>query len=199
MRLILLFLLLALSPLAPGAEADLLEPDKAIRFQARVRDERSIEIRYQIAPGYYLYREKFKFTLAPEAAKLGVAQMPAGKKHKDEFFGEVETYRGPLVIVLPFEPAGELPPVVTLKALSQGCADAGVCYVPHEQKAELKLAAAGGSAPRADVPASPAGGAQSGDDASFAAVLGGGFWLAIVSFFGFGLLLSFTPCVLPMV
>ena len=180
-------LLLALGGFAHAAEPELLEPDKAFRFSARLKDSRSIEVNYQIAPGYYLYRDKFRFVLTPEGAKPGAAQLPAGQKHRDDFFGEVETYRGNLSIVLPFELAEAGVPAIKLAATSQGCADVGVCYIPHEQKAELKLAAFG---------TGPAGG---GEDDRVAALLGGGFWLAIASFFGFGLLLSFTPCVLPMV
>jgi thiol:disulfide interchange protein DsbD len=195
--------LLVLCGCARAAEPELLEPDQAFRFAARLKDARSIEVSYQIAPGYYLYRDKFRFTLAPEGATPGAPQLPAGRKHRDEFFGEVETYRGNLSFLLPFELAEAGVPAVTLTALSQGCADVGVCYVPHEQRAVLRLAALDGAAPRSDAPAwlgeaapaPPAG----GEDGRIAALLGGGFWLAIASFFGFGLLLSFTPCVLPMV
>ncbi len=195
--------LLALCALARAAEPELLEPDQAFRFAARLKDGRSIEVSYQIAPGYYLYRERFRFTLAPEGAKPGAPQLPAGKKHRDEFFGDVETYRGSLSFLLPFELTDAGVPAVTLTALSQGCADVGVCYVPHEQKAVLRLAALDGAAARSDAPGFPGAGVPAapagGEDGRIAALLGGGFWLAVVSFFGFGLLLSFTPCVLPMV
>src|SRR5687767_7563705 len=145
MRLFLT-LLVVLSGLAHSAEPELLEPDKAFRFEARLKDARSIEVTYQIAPGYYLYRDKFKFSLAPQDAKPGTPQLPPGKIKKDEFFGEVETYRDNLTIVVPFELAQSTAPAITLTAVSQGCADAGVCYVPHEQKAQLRLAAAGATA-----------------------------------------------------
>ncbi|MEY4598734.1 MAG: hypothetical protein RLZZ445_1531, partial [Pseudomonadota bacterium] len=83
---------------------------------------------------------------------------------------------------------------IVLTAVSQGCADVGVCYVPVEQKAELRLPAGnGGGAPAAGVPG------RLGEDALIAQLFHGEAWLLIVSFFGFGLLLSFTPCVLPMV
>jgi thiol:disulfide interchange protein DsbD len=195
MRLILVFLLM-LSALARAAEPELLEPEKAFRFAARLKDARTIEVSYQIAPGYYLYRDKFRFTLAPEGVKAGEPQLPAGRKHRDEFFGEVETYRGHLSILLPFDPADAK--VIQLAALSQGCADVGVCYVPHEQKAELRLAALGAGEARIDVPGASFV-AVGGEEDQVATLLRGGFWLAIASFFGFGLLLSFTPCVLPMV
>jgi len=191
---VLLAVLLTASALAHGAEPELLEPDKAFRFSARLKDPRSIEVNYQIAPGYYLYREKFRFVLTPAGAKPGAAQLPAGAKHRDEFFGEVETYRGNVSIVLPFELTDAGVTAIKLAVTSQGCADVGVCYIPHEQKAELKLAALDPGATRSAASAAPAG-----EDDRVAALLGGGFWFAVASFFGFGLLLSFTPCVLPMV
>lgn len=196
----LLIVLLAISCGAGAAEPELLEPDKAFRFAARLKDARSIEVSYQIAPGYYMYRDKFQFTLAPAGANSGAPQLPPGKKHRDEFFGEVETYRGNLSIMLPFELADAGLPALQLTAVSQGCADIGVCYVPHEQKAELRLASLATGAARSDAASGWFfGGGQAVDDTSFARVFEGGFWLVIASFFGFGLLLSFTPCVLPMV
>jgi thioredoxin:protein disulfide reductase len=193
-------LFLFLFGFAHAAEPELLEPEKAFRFAARLKDARSIEVSYQIAPGYYMYRDKFRFSLAPQDAKPGAPQLPPGKKKTDEFFGEVETYRGDLTILLPFELAQAAVPAITLTAVSQGCADVGVCYVPVEQKAQLRLAAAGGTA--TDAPLSEIfgfKGTAAGDDSRIARVFAGGFWLTIASFFGFGLLLSLTPCVLPMV
>lgn len=199
MRLVLI-LLLTLSGLARAAEPELLEPEKAFRFAARLKDARAIEVSYQIAPGYYMYRDKFRFTLAPAGVKPGAPQLPAGKKHRDEFFGEVETYRGSLSILLPFELGDTGVPAIQLAAVSQGCADIGVCYVPHEQKAELRLASLSAGATHSDAASGLLSGTGPGaDDTRVARVFEGGFWLVIASFFGFGLLLSFTPCVLPMV
>jgi thioredoxin:protein disulfide reductase len=193
--------LLVIAGLARAAEPDLLEPEKAFRFSARLKDASSIEVTYQIAPGYYLYRDKFRFAVAPREAKLGAAQLPSGTKKHDEFFGEVETYRGNLTVVLPLDVARAGVPAVTLTAVSQGCADVGVCYIPQEQKAQLRLAAAGGAA--TDAPLGQVlgldGAAAGPASTRIARVFAGGFWLTVVSFFGFGLLLAFTPCVLPMV
>ena len=202
MRFLLAFLLIV-STLAHGAEPELLEPDKAFQFTARLKDARSIEISYRVAPGYYLYRDKFRFTAAPAEVKLGAPQMPPGKLKLDEFFGEVETYRGDLRIIVPLEIQGAAVPAVLLTAVSQGCADVGVCYVPHEQKAELKLAALAAGATQSDAPLGQlfglAQGPSGADDTRIARTFEGGFWLVVASFFGFGLLLSLTPCVLPMV
>jgi thiol:disulfide interchange protein DsbD len=190
----LLALLTLLAPVAvsaaslPAAGPDLLEPDKAFAFSARVVAPDAIEVRYLIAPGYYLYRDKFRFSTESAAVRLGAPELPPGERKKDEFFGETEVYRGELRIVIPVSTAGDSR--FTLKALSQGCADAGVCYVPFEQRAELRLAAADGSG------TAPA---ARGEDAQIAELFRGSTLWLVISFFGFGLLLSFTPCVLPMV
>jgi len=200
MARLLPLLLLVVLVLACGAEPELLEPDKAFHFAARLKDERSIEVSYQIAPGYYMYRDRFRFTAAPADVNLGNARLPEGKRHRDEFFGEVETYRGSLRIVLPFERTDAGAPAIALSAVSQGCADVGVCYVPYEHRAELKLASLVSEAPRTDGLTAVFGAVPAaGLDENIAALFRGGFWLVVASFFGFGLLLSFTPCVLPMV
>lgn len=193
--------LLLLSWLAHGAEPDLLEPDKAFRFSARLAAGNMIEVRYQIAPGYYMYRDKFSFAVEPKNIGLGTPQMPAGKIKKDQFFGKVEIYRGGVSILLPLHHDSPVQ-AATLTAVSQGCADVGVCYVPQEQKADLKLASFVMDTPPGGTlrsSAASAGSPQQAEDSLVAELFKGEFWLLVVSFFGFGLLLSFTPCVLPMV
>jgi thiol:disulfide interchange protein DsbD len=205
-----LTLLLVLSWPVHGAEPDLLEPQKAFQFAARIVRDDAIEVRYQIASGYYMYRDKFHFSVAPAEIRLGEARLPPGKVKTDKFFGDVEVYRDEVKILLPLKNDARAAPALVLTAVSQGCADIGVCYVPQEQQAELRFAA---FSPAADSPfvgaraapdgASPFIDAPSarprGDDAAIAELFHGGFWLLIASFFGFGLLLSFTPCMLPMV
>jgi thiol:disulfide interchange protein DsbD len=198
MRL-LLILLLAVSSFVHAAEPELLEPQKAFQFAARLQDARSIEVSYRIAPGYYLYRDKFRFSAAPAEVKLGEPQIPPGKRKRDEFFGEVETHRGDLRIVVPFEVDGATLSALTLTAVSQGCADVGVCYTPQEQTAELMLASFASPPVQGDAAAQLFGTQPPVSDSKVTALFASGFWLVVASFFGFGLLLSFTPCVLPMV
>ena len=136
--------LLLLLPLLGHAveEGDLLEPAKAFAFSAKALGADAIEVRYQIADGYYLYHQKFKFAIEPKSVSLGAAQIPPGKVKQDDFFGQVETHRGLLIIKLPVQRSGSGAQAVTLQATSQGCADAGVCYPPFTQTAKLTLAAA---------------------------------------------------------
>ncbi|MDT3737228.1 MAG: protein-disulfide reductase DsbD [Denitratisoma sp.] len=191
-----LFLLLSLClPLAVSAAEELLEVDKAFRLSARAVDAGTLEVRYDIAKGYYMYRDKFAFALEPATVKAGTPQLPPGKVKQDEFFGDVETYRKEVVIRLPFT-APEGLEAVTLKATSQGCADLGVCYPPNPQTLQVSLAA------MSSAPAAPTGSAidGAGDESSQLAGLlkNAGFWLILTTFFGAGVLLAFTPCVFPM-
>ena len=135
--------LLFLSPMLSHAieEGDLLDPEKAFALTAKILDAKTVEVRYQIANGYYLYHDKFKFQIEPKDAGLGAAQIPPGKVKQDEFFGKVETHRDLLIIKLPLARASAQ---MTLKVTSQGCADIGVCYPPQTQS--VKLALAGGAA-----------------------------------------------------
>jgi len=126
---------------AVAQEAKLLPNERAFAFSARGVNERTIEARFIIADGYYLYRDRIKFTVEPGA--LAGATLPPGKLKEDQFFGKVETYRNQLVVKLPLDvaaPGG----AVTVGAESQGCADIGVCYPPQLQKVTLSLPAAGG-------------------------------------------------------
>jgi thiol:disulfide interchange protein DsbD len=209
-RLLLLSLFL-LSTFARGEEP--LEPTQAFRFSARAVDAQTIEARWQITDGYYMYREKFKFSL--DGATLGEIKMPAGKVKEDEIFGKVETYRQDVKMLLPVSAATG---AITLTAISQGCWDGGICYPPVTDKASLSLPGApktsavpsaassaaavspaptfSTAAPVADPVAPP-----TGDETSRIAGLfkGDNLGLILVSFFGFGLLLSLTPCVFPMI
>jgi thioredoxin:protein disulfide reductase len=221
-RLLPLLLGLAASPLFAAEEP--LEPEQAYQFSARAIDAKTVEARWQIADGYYMYREKIRFATDAATVKLGEPKFPAGKVKDDEFFGRVETYRQEVKILIPVEAGGAQ--TLTLKATSQGCWDQGICYPPTPQTATIKLIAASSAAlpatpgpsaapaavaeppPPASTPATAAttapqvaGVAGAADESSKIAKLlrHGGFWLIIVSFFGFGLLLCLTPCVFPMV
>ena len=180
-----LLILLALFVGTQVAAADLLEPEQAFRFSARVADSSAVEVRFAVAEGYYLYRDRLKFSA--EGARLGQAELPVGIPHKDEFFGEMPIYRGSVAVRMPVQADGRF----ELKVISQGCADAGVCYVPMESKATLQLT--GGAVadePRFSIYAS---------DLDIARLLEGNLALVLGGFFVLGLLLAFTPCMLPMI
>ena len=206
----LLLIVVCAAPLsaafAAGAD-NLLEPDKAFRLSARALDSSTVEVRYRIADGYYMYRERFRFAAEPGTVKLGQAQFPPGEVHNDVFFGRVETYRKEVRILLPVDDAAGAQSI-KLKVTSQGCADSGVCYVPQDQFAQVSLAEAALSstpgapsltnAPPAVEPTARISIWASDTDIK-ALFESASFWVVLASFFGFGVLLAFTPCMLPMV
>lgn len=206
------FLVLALFAWLPFAHAaeEYLEPEVAFRFSSRMVDPQTAEIRYDIAKGYYMYREQFAFRA--EGATLGQPAIPPGKVKFDQTFQKnVESYRDSISITIPVSAAGPF----TLVATSQGCADAGLCYSPMESVARLSPTGSGGLLAAAQgllgggasEPASGSGQAAVPNGASagsgmdrIAASLHEGRLLVIVPLFLLlGLGLSFTPCVLPMV
>ncbi len=210
----LLAVMLLMQPRAAAAD-DYLAPEVAFKFSAKMADEKTVEITYRIADGYYMYREPFAFRA--DGATLGTPEIPPGKIKFDETFQkDVETYRKSITIRLPVEGAGSF----NLTATSQGCADAGLCYSPMESQATLSpkggslLAAItaarpepaamtkppGAIAPPSTITNIPSGNAQDSDMGRIEASLKSGKLLAIVPLFVLlGLGLSFTPCVLPMV
>ncbi|HEX2567319.1 MAG TPA: protein-disulfide reductase DsbD [Burkholderiales bacterium] len=181
-----------------GSSTDnLLEPEKAFRFSARALGADAVEVRFAIAPGYYLYRERMVFSAQGNpGVRLGAAELPRGTPHKDEFFGQVETYRKEVAIRIPVEGAGAF----DLKVVSQGCADVGVCYVPMESKAHLVLAAGAPGVSSPSAAAAPEARLSIfSSDVDIARLFEGNVALVLASFLGFGVLLAFTPCVLPMI
>lgn len=209
----LLVLLLAwVRPAGAWNEADFLPPEQAFRLSAQVQDPDVLTLRFDIAPGYYLYREPFAFQPEPEAITLGVPELPQGTVVFDPFFEkELETYRNAVEIRLPLPP--EAQPFV-LQVTSQGCADAGLCYPPQTWPVALDYAPQAGWVAQAlmqdsawgdmgDVGRSAAGSwgdwLQANDLGLAEALAGAALWQTVGVFFLLGVLLSFTPCVLPMV
>ena len=127
---------------AIAADPKLLPPEQAFRFSARALDDQTLEARFAVADGYYLYREKLKFAVEPEQKGLADPELPPGKVKEDQFFGKVETYRGEVIVKLPL-PVAAAGQSVVLAADSQGCADLGVCYPVNRQKVTLVLPPAG--------------------------------------------------------
>ena len=129
MRLLLIFFACSAVVGTAAQDADLLEPEVAFRFSARQLDPKTIEVRFAIADGYYMYRNKFRFQLLPAETSLGKVKYTKGKIKNDPLFGKVETYRKSVKILLPVS-ALPVDGKLTLTAISQGCADVGVCYTP---------------------------------------------------------------------
>ena len=190
-RLLLCFFLLC----SFANAEDLLPPSVAFKPTARALDGQTIEMRFEIAKGYYLYRDKFRFTAEPASVQLGTPVLPEGKEKDDLNFGKVAVFYKEVRIRLPVErnSSGVLP--LVLHITSQGCADIGVCYPPQKQTVSLELPDPASAPVAAPLPAT--GNDESGRIAQL--LKNSNLWAIAASFFGFGLLLSLTPCVFPMI
>jgi thioredoxin:protein disulfide reductase len=188
-----------------GETDELLEPEIAFAASARAISQNAVVVRFDIAEGYYLYRDKLGFRIAEgEGIELGPVNPPDGTLIVDEFFGETETYRGSVEILVPVLRRAEDAAQIVLAVDYQGCADLGVCYPPLTQDVAVTFTTA--LADEADeLPATGTArrvvddGPVTEQDRIAAQLADGRIWLVALAFFGFGLLLTFTPCVFPMI
>lgn len=116
---------------ASAAPPELLDIRQAFQVAASFPGE-VIDVRFRIADGYYLYRDKVRIDIEPGHARAGKTRLPRGSVKVDEFFGRTEIFRGEVSVRIPLKAAPVLDTVV-LKVRTQGCADVGVCYPPREE------------------------------------------------------------------
>ncbi|SEC97691.1 protein-disulfide reductase DsbD [Pseudomonas marginalis] len=175
----LLVLFAGFAQAAPGnpfeTKADFLPVGKAFTFTSERLESGETQLYWQIADGYYLYKQRMKFDGLAEKPVL-----PQGEAHSDEFFGEQEVYRQGLEVKIPAGTTGQV------KLGWQGCADAGLCYPPQSISVDL-----GGN------PAVAAT-AEAQDQSLASGLQQRSLGWSLLVFFGLGLLLAFAPCSLPM-
>ena len=145
-RLIYLLILCFSTSMTPAlavSEADLLPVEQAYPLSARAVSASEIQISWKIVDGYYLYKHRFSVSAVDPSVSLGDMILPAGRKYRDEFFGDVETYRQQVTLGVPVQNPGQLGRIA-LKVKYQGCADIGICYPPQTKLLEIAMPAASG-------------------------------------------------------
>lgn len=180
-----------------GNQADeILDPEQAFRIDNRVIDGLTLEVRWDVEPGYYLYRDKFAFEVEDAELSLGAARLPAGEMIDDPLFGEVAINTGEVNAVIPLQRPASGGRSLELKVHYQGCKKDSVCYPPISKTLSFNLppVASNTSVFAAITPAPIAE-----QDAITQRLVEGSLLANVLVFFGFGLLLSLTPCVFPMV
>ncbi|MBR8512711.1 protein-disulfide reductase DsbD [Burkholderia cenocepacia] len=182
---------------AARAADDFLDPSVAFKFSAS-ESPGQVDVRFKIANGYYMYRERFAFAVKSGQATLGEPQYPAGHVKFDQTFQKnVETYRDEVVVHVPVkQAAGPFELAVT----SQGCADEGICYPPAEHVMKVDGAALGAAASSGDTAAAGSW-FDKVTSADFAQSLleGHGFFTIVALYFVAGVVLSLLPCSYPMI
>ena len=203
--------------LAIAGEPDFLDPERAFVGSARVSNAQTVELRIDIAPDYHLYRERISVEPQGTGATLGEVSIPAGKIEFDaNFQKDVEVLQGSLRIDVPVPSAKS---DFQLRVVYQGCADKGLCYPPQTafvavtasngqlvraqwlgENAAPVVASATESTPVSAAAAPATATAPASQTAKVESALKSGSLLTISGVFLLaGLLLAFTPCVLPMV
>ena len=182
----------------------------AFKFSARALDPTTLEVRYRIADGYYMYRDKFKFArrAGRREARRGAVSARATSTTTSSSARSRPIARR-CASACRSRADGHAETRLKLTVTSQGCADVGVCYVPQVQtatsgsRASRRGAYRGAAAPPARAVRRPRSARRAGassDEARFERLLASGsLWLIAAAFFGAGILLTFTPCVLPMI
>ena len=159
-------------------QQDFLPVDEAFTLHVEQPDAGGAVLRWDIAPGYYLYKERLRFAGLPPGNE---PQLPPGEPYHDEYFGDSRIYRDSLEVQLPDAD------LASLELGWQGCADAGLCYPPQTRTVDL-----GGSSTPPSMPV------QADDQALASGLQQQSLGWSLLIFFGLGLLLAFAPCSLPM-
>ncbi len=193
------------SSLAKPADETFLPAEQAFHLETEQRDNNVI-LRWQIAEGYYLYRDRLSFALQPGAPfVLGPPQIPPGQPKDDPFLGHTAVFHNQLTVTIPIHrtASSQKPPRkdMSLVARYQGCAAKGLCYPPQEMSIALQLGhdPATPAPPTAQKARMIQGHQPQTDDNQALRLLEGGSWWLLPAFVGFGVLLSLTPCVWPMI
>ena len=184
---------------------ELLPAEQAFQFFAQVKDANTLHLNWDLADGYYLYREKFKLTIKAGDVELGNYTIPNGTPKHDESFGDVEIFHQALSFDVPLLRKNTAAQTIELEVGYQGCADRGVCYPPMQKTVSLDLPVATEitgkdlSGFKNLTGLTPSDTKLSEQDQIVKSLRQDSLWLTLLTFLGFGLLLSLTPCVFPMV
>ncbi len=188
-----------LSAFAGEDDDSFLHPDKAFKLGVVAKDNRTLEAIFTIAPGYYLYKDRIQFTIKDTAlGAIKAVELPAGDMKDDPSFGAKEVYHHNFAASITIENAAK---DVVIHARYQGCSEKGVCYAPQLKTLNIAMpdAEASNNVTSPAAATSNATAITNNEDEATTLLKSGTLWLIAGGFFGFGLLLSFTPCVLPMI
>ncbi len=187
--------------LAGGGEDEIIPPEQAYRFTARVESPQLLRLKWDIAKGTYLYQEKLRLAIIQgSGVKLGEYQLPQAKIKKDALrpdgsTGDLPVYYHGIDLRVPLIRTNGSATSITLEAIYQGCNDLGVCYPPQIKRVTLDLPPSDVNSSETKSTAAPV----SELDSLVSVLNGRNYWLIIGIFFLAGLGLALTPCVLPMI
>ncbi len=165
-----------------SSEDTFLSPDQAFKLNIRAIDATTLNAEFTIASGHYLYRDKIKFESSNN--KISELVLPKGDIKQDSHFGQTEVFHQSFSALIKLSNPISAGNPVAITATYQGCSEKGLCYSPIRKNIDVDVNKANDT---------------NNDDQATTLLKGGKIWLIIAGFFGFGLLLALTPCVLPMI
>ena len=178
-------------------EQEVLAPDIAFQASVGVEDSQTLLADFTIAPGHYLYKERFKAELLSSGAVITGISLPAGIAKDDPTFGNTEVYYDAVSAKIHLSEGSRFP--LELQLTYQGCSASGLCYAPIRKLFNIAVDGSTSVVDAAGRTANAGNAANAGADPVAGLLKDGKLWLIAAGFFGFGLLLSLTPCVLPMI
>ncbi|SVA72752.1 uncharacterized protein METZ01_LOCUS125606 [marine metagenome] len=172
-----------------------LKPEEAFPVEVTYHDQK-LQISHEIRTGYYLYKDKISYGSKEKNINLGITQLPPGKAHFDEFFGNTEIYRDAFIVDIPvdIDETTVIENALFIEIKLQGCADIGLCYPPQTWQRAISLnqendgGIVGGSVVN-----------QSEQGKLGNLIAEGNIFLVCITFLGLGFMLAFTPCHLPTI
>ena len=176
---------------------DPLPPEQAFRPMVTVVDPFNLRIDWTIEEGYYLYRDSLVVTTTGDVAAAAPPSIPAGTMTWDEHFGDTQVFYSAVSVDVPLSRATPAAASLPLVLKYQGCKTDSICYPPQIVELVVDLPAASAADKPRD--GAPADGMVSEQDRLSNMILNGNLFAVLATFAGLGLLLAFTPCVLPMV
>jgi thiol:disulfide interchange protein DsbD len=171
-------------------QAEFLPVEQAYQVDVTVSGNQLL-FNWSIRDGYYLYKDRFKFSAVDANSQLQTPQFGAGKVKWDDYFeAELEVFYNATEVALPFSTAAEK---MEIQIESQGCADAGLCYPPRKQWLTIDLTSG-----TVDISATPSESAQQGPNANQSG--NEQFSLGLILLFALagGMILNLMPCVFPV-
>ncbi len=194
-------------------DSEFLPPDQAFALSSESKDG-NLVAHWKIADGYYLYKDKIQFRLkdASQGVSLGTPKLPDGQIKDDEFFGRLTVFHDDFSATVPVESGNAAQPVA-VDVTYQGCSEKGLCYPPQTHTIRYTPGAGGGTASgstgepgaaaagsaRNQAAATPTRSEPAASKAKPPALDAKTVILTLLGAFGVGFLLTFTPCVLPMI
>ena len=166
---------------------------EAFRYRTELTDPFTLRVLWTIAPGYYLYRHTLSAETSSTAVQFGPPVLAAGQPKVDEEYGDTLVFYDDAILTVPLTRSGPEARSLPLTIRFQGCKEDSICYPPQALATTVEIPAAE-TTPATATPAAP----ESEQDRLFTLIRDGNLFAVMAMFAGLGLLLSFTPCCLPM-